>query len=418
MDTIVSRITALEEELANIKSLVPPTQPRSRLLQYPRSLAGFLLSYWVLLSFAVAVGTVVYVKYAFDIDYFEQYRNQSTTKRLSEMYRHLGDRMLARTEWESAVSAYREALQIDHTNAAATSGLVKAQVLLPEATQKFVAPEVVDVKLQHLDELFPNDFHVLFIKAIRRWQVGDGEAAQELLLQSMAANPNFAGAFLQLGYIKQNLFDLEGAIENYDKALKLDPQNPDASNNLGFMSLLSGRFEEAVKYLSRSDSIRPRFLTAINLGDAYRWMGDHVRATRVHESTLQYAMRVEAESERYLGGEWTYNFMPLADDDTQTIKRYIWAHTRDQKLAIGHFALALDHALARKFSDANSKLDEALRLESQGPQREFYANKIAFMQRFPKLHDRTKEWLAAQRAKLLASEKCLTPESCPRPATR
>lgn len=399
MDTLVSRIAALEEELANIKSLVAPTQSRSRLLQYPRGLAKFLLSYWVLLSFAVAFGTVVYVKYAFDIDYFEQYRNQSTTKRLSEMYRQLGDRMLSRLEWESAVSAYREALQIDHNNAAATSGLVKAQVLLPEAPQKLVAPEVIDVKLQHLDELFPNDYQVLFLKAIRSWEVGDYESAQKLLLQSIEANPNFSGAYLQLGYMAQNQFDLEAAIENYDKALKLDPQSPNASNNLGFMNLLSGRYEEAVKYLSRSDSISPRFLTAINLGDAYRYMGDQVRATQVHEAALQNAMRA-ADSDRYFGEEWTYNFMPVADGDTQTIKRYIWARTRDQKLAIGHFALALDHAMARKFSDANSELDDALRLERRGPYREFYVNKIAFLQRFPKLDDRTKEWFATQRAKL------------------
>jgi hypothetical protein len=58
--------------------------------------------------------------------------------------------------------------------------------------------------------------------------------------------------------------------------------------------------------------------------------------------------------------------------------------------------------MARKFSDANSELDDALRLERRA-YREFFVNKIAFMQRFPKLHDKTKEWFAAQRAKLSES---------------
>jgi tetratricopeptide (TPR) repeat protein len=401
MDTIVNRIAALEEELANIKSLIASTQPGSHLLQHIRRLAKFLLSYWLLLSFAVAVGTAVYVKYAFEIDYFEQYRDQSTTKKLSELYRQLGDRMLARSEWESAASAYTEALKIYSHNAAATSGLVKAQVFLPDAPQKFLEREVVDVKLQYLEELFPNDFIVLFLKGVRSLDMNDYGAAQKSLEESIAMNPNFAGGYLVLGYIEQGRFDLEGAIENYDKALKLDPQNPNALNNLGFMDLLSGHYEEAMEHLRRSEMVSPRFLTAINLGDAYRYMGDHSRATQEHTMALRNVTSLPAGYERYLAGDWTYNFMPLAANDTQTIKRHLIVQTRDQKLAIAHLALALDYATTGNISDASSELDKAESLEHQRAYGEFYANKIAFMQRFPKLGDQTKKWLAEQRAKLL-----------------
>jgi tetratricopeptide (TPR) repeat protein len=405
MDTIDSRIAALEEELARIKSLIASTKPGSRLLQHVRRLAKFLFSYWLLLSFAVAVGTAVYVKYVFEIDYFEQYRDQATTKKLSELHRQLGDRMLARGEWESAASAYREALKTYSHNVAATNGLVEAQVFLPDAPQKLVEPDLVDVKLQYLEELFPNDFIVPFLKGIRRTEMGDYGAAQKLLEQSIVMNPNFPGGYLQLGYIKQGQLDLEGAIENYGKALKLDPQYPWVLNNIGFMELLSGHYADAMGHLGSSELAASNFLTAINLGDAYRYMGDHTQATQVHRTALQKVTGLPAGYERYLRGEWMLNFMPLAANDTQTVKSYLIVETRDRKLAVAHLALALDYATAGNISDANSELDKAVSLDHQRAFGEFCANKIAFMQGFSKLDDQTMKWLAEQRAKLLLNKK-------------
>ena len=399
---IISRIAGLEEELASIKSQVALTQPRSRLLHYFRRFARFIQSYWVLLSFAFAAATALYVRYAFDIDYFGQYRDQSTTKRLSELYRELGDRMLARTEWQAAANAYSRAIQINPHNALATSSLVKAEVFLPDVQEKFAAPEVIDVKLQYLEELFPNDFMVLFLKGARSWQTGDFKAAQNSLTQSIASNPNFAGGYLQLGYIDTLLFDLDGALTNYGKAFTLDPQNAKAHNNLGYTLLLFDRYQEAIEHFSRANSISPNFLSSINLGDAYRYMGDPDRASQVHAATIQYVS--SAEDNRDIESEWTYNFMPLAKGDRETIKYYVFARTRDQKLAIAYFALGLDYAMAGHISEANKQLDTAVRLEGQLAYKQFYANKIAYMERLPNLDDRIEKWLAERRAKLSLTE--------------
>jgi tetratricopeptide (TPR) repeat protein len=403
--TIVKRIAALEEELESVKSLIAAAQPDGRLLRHMRRLAKFLLAYWLLFSLAGAAGTAVYVKYWFDIDYLETYRDQSTTKKLSEMYRQLGDRMLARVELESAVSAYREALKINPHNAAATSGLVKAQVFLPDASDKSVQSEIVDVKLHYLEEHFPDDFIVLFLKGLRHDSMGDQDGAQKLLEQSIKINPDFSGGYLALGNIKQSQLDLEGAIKNFEQALKLDPQFLPALNNVGFMDLLTGRYAEAIEHLKHSQMFSQRLVTAINLGDVYRYTGESSLAAQEHSIALQIGTNPPAGFERYLGGDWTYAFLPLAANDTETIKGRLVVQTRDQKLAIAHFALALDYAAAGNFPDANSELDKALSLEHERAFKEFYANKIDFMQRFPKLDDPARKWLAELRAKLLPTRK-------------
>ena len=401
-DTIIRRIAALDEELKSIKSVVAPAKPRSPVLTRLHGLTRFLLSYWVLLSFAVAVGTAVYVKYAFKIDYFEEYRNQSTRKRISELHRQLADRLLARAEWEAAANGYKEALEINPNNVEATSGLVKAQVFLPEPSEKFPVPEIIDAKLQYLDEQFPKDYIVLFLKGVRSSQIGDYEAAQKSLEQSIDANPLFPGAYLALGYMELGRFDLEGAIKNYRKALDLDPQNPTALNSVGYMYLLSTQYEEAVKYFLRSERTSPQMMTAVDLGFAFRCEGEFDQAANIHEETLKDAERLKTDYERFMWGEWTCNFMPLATNDAQTIKLNIRAYTREQKLALTHFELALDYAAGGRTSSADTEWVEMLRLEDGPAYRAFYVNRIAFLQRILKLSDQANAWLTERRAKLLS----------------
>jgi tetratricopeptide (TPR) repeat protein len=401
-DEIVRRITELEEELRTLKSAVVPPPKR---LAWIRGIPGFLLSYWVLLSFVVAVATAVYVKYAFRIDYFEQYRDLSAKKEISELHRKLGERLMARSEWEAAVIAYTDALKVNPNNLAATVGLVQAQVFLPYANQKFAVPEIIDVKLQYLKELDTADPYIVhFLEGVRDNSIGDYSAARVSLEKSIEANPRFAGGYVQLGYMQQKLFNLDGAIESYTKALQLDPQHPTALNNLGYMNLLAGRYDEAVKRFRQSDSIAPRMLTGLNLGEAYRYQGDYRSATAVHEIVLKNAKRLSPDDESYGGGEWLYNFLPLKKDDTQTIKRYIVAETADRKLAIAHFALALDYAVDNRISEASSELKEAERLESGGAFRAFYVNRIVFLRNFPDLETQPREWLTQQGLRL-ASQK-------------
>lgn len=166
------------------------------------------------------------------------------------------------------------------------------------------------------------------------------------------------------------------------------------------MYLLADQCKESAEYLSQSMSISPRMVTAINLGDAYRCIGDPATATKMHRWVLEGTTVVAPEYERYFGDDWLYSFMPLTDGDTETIKHHISVRTRQEKLAIAHFALALDYAVSNDISAADIELNKAEQFDGENEHKPFYANKIASLQRSVRLSDPAKQWLAKQRARL------------------
>jgi tetratricopeptide (TPR) repeat protein len=401
-DVVAKRITDLEEELASLKSIAAPPRPLSLL----RRLPGFLLTYWVLLSFAGAIVTAVFAKYAFHYDFFEQYEDAARKKQISELHSKLGDRLLARAQWEGAADAYGEALKVNPHNVQATVGLAAARVFLPSGRQKYAFPDIVDVKLQHLRELDPPAplYIVRFLEGARNIDKGDYKAARESLLASISASiaekKEFAGGHIYLAYVEQKQRHLEAAIEHNRKAVELDPQNPDALNNLGFLYVVTGRYDEAVKYLSDSYSISPALLTGINLGDALRYRRQFKQAMQMHELVLQSAKRVERDYDPFWSpGGWLYNYMPQ-DGDSGWITRSIDVQTTEQKLAILHLALALDYAINGAFPEAERELREALKLEDGKAFRAFYVNKISSLQTLPGLDAQGGRWLAKYRAEL------------------
>lgn len=389
---ILQRLSELEREINSLKAELEADKAEPGRSFSLQRVFKLIVSYWVLISFASVIATAVFVKFWYGIEFFESYRNVYINKTLSEFYRELGDRMMARSEWKSAEEIYQFALKINANNDKATYGLAKAQVFLPLPQEKYVAPELVDAKLEYLSKSFPKDSDVDFLKGVRYWDQRDIHNAVASFNEALKKNPKFAGGYLMLGYIKMNSFDIDGASKNFVKALELDPSNAVAANNLGFLFILRGNFSDAINYLSKSVRLSPRFLTGINLGDAYRYSGDYNMALQWHRHVLETINNLEGY-ERYAAGEWTYNFMPHFKGDKETIKKFINLHTVAEKKAIAHFALALDYALLSKFDLASEELGKALKLASGSRYSAFFLNKIAFIKQQAEITEGTKAWL-------------------------
>ena len=166
---MLTRVHGLEKDIQHLKAeLQSETKPHG-ILSAIQQFGKLLVSNWVLVSFLVAIATTVYVKLEFKIDYFEDYRNASVTKSLSEFYRQLGDRMMIYNEWSAAEAAYRTALEVNPRNITATYGVIKSQLFQPQEENKYYAAEVVDAKLNYLSAQFPNDPDIFFLRAIRLW---------------------------------------------------------------------------------------------------------------------------------------------------------------------------------------------------------------------------------------------------------
>jgi tetratricopeptide (TPR) repeat protein len=102
----------------------------------------------------------------------------------------------------------------------------------------------------------------------------------KLLEGMVAADPNNRNAWVELGH---NYFDAEQpikSIEAYDKALALDPDDPDVITNQGVMFRSLGWYDRAIDNFTRANEIKPSHPQSLyNLGIVYRFdLQDFARA--------------------------------------------------------------------------------------------------------------------------------------------
>jgi len=220
-EPLLQKIYQLEADVKLLKeNSASPPKP-GKIAQ----LIKIIITHWGLISFAFAMATLFYVKVNFDIDYFEDYRNASTTKKISEVYRELGDRLMVNSEWKAAEDAYLKAVEINPNNIQATYGVVKAQIFAPMKGESYAGLEVVEAKLDYLLTQFPDDYHLYFLKGVLYTLRSDNPIAIQWLQKSIDKNSNFSGSYIQLGQLHQQNFNLEESIKNYSQALKIDPNN-------------------------------------------------------------------------------------------------------------------------------------------------------------------------------------------------
>lgn len=388
------QINELAREIAALKArLDRPASSIQRCLRIARE-------NWLLATFVATVLSAAYVFSAYDINYFESYANIATTKRLSEFYRKLGDRMMSASEWEAAEQSYNAALKLNPNNIAATYGVAKAQVFQPLPGRKYLPPEIMDARLEYLSSSLPNDTDLYFLKAIRYSQQGDIENSVLLLRNCIANNPKFAACYFQLGYFDHVQNRFADAVANYETAVRLDPGFAVARNNLGFIQLILTKFKEAIEALDQAYRTSPYMVTGINLGDAHRFSGDFVTARNTHQSVLDIVSKATDPDHRYSAGVWIYNFMPVKPGDVDTIKRVMYRDSLDEKMAVAHAALSIDLAVLGDLRNAAEHFDKSLKLDRGTEFKQFFRNKILSTVNLISLPDDAKRWLA-ERGKLL-----------------
>ncbi len=95
-------------------------------------------------------------------------------------------------------------------------------------------------------------------------QMGDFEAAFELIAQVIAIEPDHAGAHNNLGLVLQKLGMSDDAVARFKKSLAINPEYADASYNLGNLFKEQGKFDEAVVNYQKALAIKPDYTKALN----------------------------------------------------------------------------------------------------------------------------------------------------------
>ncbi|QQE10982.1 tetratricopeptide repeat protein [Planctomycetota bacterium] len=147
---------------------------------------------------------------------------------------------------------------------------------------------------------FPDHASDIFFQwAILVESTGDKQRSEELMIELLAANQNYAPANNQLGYRwvvrGENLHEAKAMIE---RAVKVEPENGAYMDSLGWAHYKLGEYKEAVSWLLKStqtaDGEYPVILS--HLGDAYWAQGMKGEAIRVWEKAR---LKMENEPGRY-----------------------------------------------------------------------------------------------------------------------
>jgi tetratricopeptide (TPR) repeat protein len=93
---------------------------------------------------------------------------------------------------------------------------------------------------------------------------GDGgrEQMRRALTEKVRQNPQDAAAWIQLGHLYFDRNAVPEAIEAYEKALELQPDNAPVRTDLGIMYRRAKRPEEAVRQFDRAIAIDPKLENA------------------------------------------------------------------------------------------------------------------------------------------------------------
>jgi len=254
-------------------------------------------------------------------------------------------------------------------------------VLLSHFTQSDRAaniPEFVSAEapvIRKIREQFLDDYS--FVRAGNEFfKAGETESAIEEYENALGLNPNNATAHMQLGFLYYNAKGLyEEGFAHYVRAVQLDPDNPRTHYNIGMAFLHQNRFDRAIYHLTEALKRMPRTIDKqydlgqlhLSLGQAFLHKGSPEQA---HDHLLK-AVQIHADR-----ANTHYNLglaLVMQGHIDQALACYEKAITLDPAIDTStafHCALAECYAQKRDFQRAIASARKALTLAERNQDEE------------------------------------------------
>jgi len=248
-------------------------------------------------------------------------------------------------------------------------------------------PEFINTKpyaIKKINEEFLNDYS--FVRAGNQFfKAGDEDNAIQEYQKALELNPNNAEAHLKLGFLFYNVKKMnKKGMEHYYKAFKLNSNDPRILHDLGMALLHQGKLDEAIKYLSEALQLMPDGISMqYNAANMHYSLGRALLyKAKSEEAMLHLFKTLSLEPNHAQARYWLA--LALADQGQfeQALKHYSKAiqlnPSVDTSATLNHL-LARYHAEARRFQEAVSFEEKAFKLANA-------AGDIKFAQE-------TKKWL-------------------------
>ena len=105
----------------------------------------------------------------------------------------------------------------------------------------------------------PDDALAVHLLGVLAFQSGRPQLAVQLMNKSIAMPNPPAAFFFNFGNMLAALQENPGAVQQYRRALELQPNYPEALNNLATVHVRVSQFEEAIELFRRALQINPEY---------------------------------------------------------------------------------------------------------------------------------------------------------------
>ncbi len=158
--------------------------------------------------------------------------------------------------------------------------------------QEFLAAEIL---LKQLLEQEPNHADALHFLGVVAAQQEYNELALKYMKQALQLNPHAAAYHINLGNVLKEIGEIKEAIASYEKALQLQPHNPEnylVYNNLGvcFSREEMSDLDKATEYFQQALQLHPNYAEAYNnLGSLAKQQENFKQAMHYLQKAIQLA---------------------------------------------------------------------------------------------------------------------------------
>ena len=174
----------------------------------------------------------------------------------------------------------------------------------------------------------------------------DNKAEKALIYQKAIDQYNDFRAWNSLGQIRLEAGEIADARRCFDKALEIQPNDPDVNYNAGLAAMADGDLEKAEQYLGKAAGTKGNLNAA--LGTLYTKKGDYAAAKNAYgQNATNNAAVQQILSEDYAGAAKTLANVKEPNATTAYLKAVVAARTNDKSAVLENLksAIAQDASL-------------------------------------------------------------------------